>query len=61
VKVYSGFKMSQETKRMLSVTPKENLSFMKKLFIGAEIGRKPQKHKAKQAKIKDNSKPDLEA
>jgi hypothetical protein len=57
VKVYSGFKMSQETKRMLSVTPKENLSFMKKLFIGAEIAEA----KAKQAKIKDNSKPDLEA
>jgi hypothetical protein len=57
VKVYSGFKMSQETKRMLSVTPKENLPFMKKLFIGAEIAEA----KAKQAKIKDNSKPDLEA
>ncbi len=57
MKVYSGFKMSQETKRMLSVTPKENLSFMKKLFIGAEIAEA----KAKQAKIKDNSKPDLEA
>ncbi len=57
MKVYSGFKMSQETKRMLSVTPKENLPFMKKLFIGAEIAEA----KAKQAKIKDNSKPDLEA
>lgn len=57
MKVHSGFKMSQETKRMLSVTPKENLSFMKKLFIEAEIAEA----KAKQAKIKDNSKPDLEA
>jgi len=49
--------MSQETKRMLSVTSKENLPFMKKLFIEAEIAEA----KAKQAKIKDNSKPDLEA
>ncbi len=57
MKAYSGFKMSQETKRMLSVTSKENLPFMKKLFIGAEIAEA----KAKQAKIKDNSKPDLEA
>lgn len=57
MKVNSGFKMSQETKRLLSVTSKENLTFMKKLFIEAEIAEA----KAKQAKIKDNSKPDLEA
>lgn len=57
MKVNSSFKMSQETKRMLSVTSKENLPFMKKLFIEAEIAEA----KAKQAKIKDNSKPDLEA
>lgn len=57
MKVYSGFKMSQETKRMLMVTPVEKVHFMKKMFIEAEVAEA----KAKQAKIKDNSKPDLEA
>lgn len=49
--------MSQETKRLLMVTPVEKVHFMKKLFVEAEIAEA----KAKQAKIKDNSKPDLEA
>jgi hypothetical protein len=49
--------MSKETKRMLMVTPPEKVQFMKKMFIEAELAEA----KAKQAKIKDNSKPDLEA
>lgn len=57
MKINSGYKMSQETKRMLMVTPVEKIHFMKKMFIEAEIAEA----KAKQAKIKDNSKPDLEA
>lgn len=57
MKINSSFKMSQETKRLLMVTPVEKVHFMKKLFVEAEIAEA----KAKQAKIKDNSKPDLEA
>jgi hypothetical protein len=57
VKVNSSYKMSKETKRMLMVTPPEKVQFMKKMFIEAELAEA----KAKQAKIKDNSKPDLEA
>jgi hypothetical protein len=49
--------MSKETKRMLMVTPIEKIHFMKEKMIEAEIAQA----KAKQAKIKDNSKPDLEA
>jgi hypothetical protein len=49
--------MSKETKRMLMTVSKSQLSFMKKMMIEAEIAEA----KAKQAKIKDNSKPDLEA
>lgn len=48
--------MSKETKRMLMVTPVEKIHFMKKMFIEAEIAEA----KARNAKIKDNSKPDLE-
>jgi hypothetical protein len=57
VKVNSSYRMTKETKRMLMTVPKSHLSFMKKMMIEAEIAEA----KAKQAKIKDNSKPDLEA
>ncbi len=57
MKVNSSYKMSKETKRMLMTVSKSQLSFMKKMMIEAEIAEA----KAKQAKIKDNSKPDLEA
>jgi hypothetical protein len=49
--------MTKETKRMLMLVSKSDLPFMKKMMIEAEIAEA----KAKQAKIKDNSKPDLEA
>jgi len=57
VKVNSSYKMSKEIKRLLMTVSKSKLSFMKKMMIEAEIAEA----KAKQAKIKDNSKPDLEA
>lgn len=57
MKVNSSYKMSKETKRLLMTVSKPKLSFMKKMMIEAEIAEA----KAKQAKIKDNSKPDLEA
>ena len=57
MKISSSYKMSKETKRMLMVTPAEKVHFMKRMMIEAEIAEA----KAKQAKIKDNSKPDLEA
>ena len=57
MKVNSSYKMSKETKRLLMTVSKSKLSFMKKMMIEAEIAEA----KAKQAKIKDNSKPDLEA
>ena len=57
MKLNSSYKMSKETKRMLMVTPIEKVHFMKEKMIEAEIAQA----KAKQAKIKDNSKPDLEA
>ncbi len=57
MKVNSSYKMSKETKRMLMTVSKSELPFMKKMMIEAEIAEL----KAKNAKIKDNSKPDLEA
>lgn len=57
MKINSSYKMTKETKRMLMLVPKSDLPFMKKMMIEAEIAEA----KAKQAKIKDNSKPDLEA
>ncbi len=57
MKVNSSYKMTKETKRMLMLVSKSDLPFMKKMMIEAEIAEA----KAKQAKIKDNSKPDLEA
>lgn len=57
MKVNSSYKMSKEIKRLLMTVSKSKLSFMKKMMIEAEIAEA----KAKQAKIKDNSKPDLEA
>lgn len=56
MKAPSTYKMSKDVKRMLMVTPKENVPFMKDLFIGAELAEA----RAKQAKIRDNNKPDLE-
>jgi hypothetical protein len=57
VKVNSSYKMSKESKRLLMVTPIDKVHFMKKAMIEAEIAEA----KARQAKIKNNSKPDLEA
>lgn len=57
MKVNSSYKMSKESKRLLMVTPIDKVHFMKKAMIEAEIAEA----KARQAKIKNNSKPDLEA
>lgn len=56
MKTNANFKMSKESKRVLAITPIEKRSMMKHFMIDAEIAEA----KAKQAKIKDNNKPELE-
>jgi hypothetical protein len=56
MKIASGYKMSKETKRLLMVTAPERLHETKRFMIEAEVAEL----KARNAKIKNNSKPDLE-
>lgn len=57
MKISSNYKMSKTTKRMLMVTPIEKLASMKKIFIDAELAE----IRARNSKIKDNTKIDTEA
>jgi len=57
MKLASGYKMSKETKRLLMVTAPERLHETKQFMIEAELAEL----RSKNAKIKNNSKPDLEA
>jgi hypothetical protein len=57
MKTTSTYNMKQEIKRILAVTPADKRPFLKEMLIEAQLAEA----KAKQAKLRDNSKPDVEA
>jgi hypothetical protein len=57
MKTTSSYNMKKEIKRILAVTSVEKRPFLKEMLIEAQLAEA----KAKQAKLRDNSKPDVEA